>query len=133
MNTASVLKAIVVPRTKREISELTGMTEPQITQAFRYINRRGGKYHTIGVGAHTHYYLPKYEQVGLGEKFIYQQILDLIDTDEWWSISEICDVFDLDSKEVGNKLRYIKRTGRAEISMRRNWDGEYQYFVNKRG
>lgn len=131
MKAQKLLKAITTPVTKREIAEQTGMTKEQIMQGFRYISRKGGTYQTLGTGPNRHYYMSRDEQVnsGLGEKFIYEKIIDLIDTDEWWTMPEICDVLDLEPKDVGNKIRYINRRGHARIVHRRGKGNHTEYMV----
>ncbi|CAL9960748.1 hypothetical protein VPHD292_0060 [Vibrio phage D292] len=126
-----VLKAILVPATKKEIAKSSGLTEKQVTQVFRDLNAKGIEYQTMGHHSHTHYYLPEYLQrkQGLGAKFLYKDLLDLIDTEEWWTMEEICIVLEAEPREVGNKVRYINRKGYANITVQRYNGNATRYMV----
>lgn len=126
-----VLKAIINPATKAEIAKASGLTEKQVTQVFRDLTAKGIEYQTLGHHAHTHYYLPEYKQreQGLLAKFLYKDLLDLIDTEEWWTMEEICIILEAEPREVGNKVRYINRKGYANIKIDRYKGNNTRYRV----
>ena len=115
-----VLKAIITPLTKAEIAERTGYNLEQVREAISSLRERGVEFEQIGYGSHMHYYLPAYKQKELHSvKFVYRQLLDLIDTGEWWARFEICEILDIDARTITNSIRFINRKGYAKIISKR--------------
>lgn len=134
MNYHQVLEVIRKPVTKKEIVEATGLTLPQVTQAFRALALKGAPYQTLGYGDNMHFYMSHEAQkkAGITEPPLYQKVLDLIDTQEWWTMDEITSILELDSRTVGNKIRFIIRRGYADIDIERYEGNKMRYYVNRK-
>lgn len=134
MNQEKVLKQLSLkPMTKDEIAEASGLTWAQVTTTFRNLSRKGADIQKMGFGSDIHYYMPDYRQPrAVLKPFFYEELLDLIDTGEWWTNLEISEILNADRRTVSNSIRFINNKGHADITCERNDDNKFQYFVNKR-
>lgn len=128
MNIGKVLKAINQPVTVSEIAEQTGLLEHQVRSALKRISLDFGGYRKMGYGSNIHFYAPRHTQK-VKTTFIWQEVLDLIDTDEWWSALEISAYMEVSYERAKNLIHYIRNRGYAKIEGRFNKHGKIEYKV----
>ena len=109
--TGLVLDAITQPRTKAEISEVTELSLPQITEAIQTLREAGQPIQKMGASGYTHYYLAKYNRVSDRIKPAYAQMYDLMDAGEWWQGEEILSIMDFDHIKFKNCVMQLRRKG----------------------
>ena len=127
MKVVQVLNALAQPVTKKEIAEVTGLAPNQVRNALDVISRET-PLRKMGSGSHIHYWIPAGKRK-LKHKFRYRELLNLIDTGEWWTMHEICMILLLTPMEVGNCISNIKRWGHAEIISERHDGRSRKYKV----
>ncbi len=129
-NMAKILAAVVEPRTKREIAQLTGLSGEAIRNALNDLSRGYGVvFDTCGHGKHKHYYLPVHRQPAIKPKFLYQQILDLTaNTGDWWSLDEMVDILDVDRHKISCSMRTIKRKY-AKVEQKQGFERRALYRI----
>ena len=111
---SKLLSGITKPRTKAEISELTGLTPNQVRDAINYLKLTGFEVQKVGHGQSRHYYMPTKEHPR--RKFAYEHIIDLIaDTGEWWLMDEIVELLDKNRHSIHCSIRRIKDRGIAKV------------------
>ena len=111
---SKLLSGITKPRTKAEISELTGLTPNQVRDAVNELSRSGNIVQSIGHGDTRHYYMPANEHPR--RKFAYEYIIDLMaDTGEWWLMDEIVELLDKNRHSIHCSIRRIKDRGIAKV------------------
>jgi len=129
---AKVLDAITQPRTKAEISEETGLSAPQITDALQTLREKMQPIHTMGTKNHTHYYLPEYQRVSGRTEPMYSQLYKIMDAGDWWSGDELVDLLDCCPMTLRNYIAQMRGYG-VEVESRKSAEGlrmhEYRVVV----
>lgn len=120
MNYHKVLEVIRKPSTVSEIVEATGLSTSNVHLVMKTLAKKGINVQSMGWGSSKHFHMSLTDQkkAGVSEPPVYRQIINLIATDEWWDMSEITAILDMDSRAISNKLRYIKSRGYADVQMR---------------
>ena len=129
MKIMQVLEALTQPVTINEIEEITGLEYAQIKQALKTISLEIG-YRKMGYGSNIHYYAPKHTHPSF-RQFQYRTLLNLIDTDEWWTMHEICMLLEMIPREVGTCIAFINRSKKAKIIFERYDGSRCRYKVVK--